>query len=248
MKYFTLLLFFAATTLPSLAQELTVTKYLDKNGDSTSKENAFTYNVIIYTDTTKVTYTTKKYTVKGDLKSEVSFRDSAKISQFDGDYITYHENGKPKIKGRYVRNKLNGELSTWHANGQIKRKDEYVMDSLISGHCYTATGQDTAWFPYNIPLTYGKGLHELYGFMNRNIKYPEEAKKSGIEGTVHIQFFIEKDGTLSNEKIRRSVSYYIDQEALRVIRKVPAHWQPPLVDGEPQRGYGILPISFKLGS
>jgi periplasmic protein TonB len=246
MKYFTLLLFFATTTLPLLAQELTVTKYFDKNGDSTGKENAFTYSVITYADATKIAYTTKSYTIKGHLKSESSYRDSGKTWQLDGNYTTYHENGQLKIKGSYVRNKLHGELSTWHANGQIKRKDEYVMDSLISGHCYTATGQDTAWFPYNILFKYGKGLHELYTFISRNIKYPKEAKKIGIEGTVHIQFFIEKDGTLSNEKIRRSVSNDIDQEALRVIRKVPALWQPALTDGEPSRGYGILPISFKL--
>jgi protein TonB len=246
MKHVTLLLFFAAITLTTLAQDLTVTKYLDKNGDSTGKESAFTYSVTTYTDTTRIAYTIKNYTIEGRLKSEISYRDTGKIWQYDGNYIAYHENGKPKTKGRYVRNKLDGELCTWYANGQLKRKDEYVLDSMIRGSYYTATGQDTTWFPYRITFTYGKGLQELYNFVGRNVRYPKEAKKMGIDGTVYIQFIIEKDGTLSHEKIQRSVSYHIDQEALRVIRALPARWQPALMDGEPQRGYGILPISFKL--
>ncbi len=246
MKHITLFLLFAATTLPTMAQELTVTKYLDKNGDSTGKENAFTYSVVTYTDNTQLVYTTKNYTIQGHLKSEISYRDSGKIWQYDGNYISYHENGKPKIKGSYIKNKLHGELTTWHANGQLKRKDEYVLDSLISGRCYTATGQDTAWFPYYIMFKYGNGLYELNNFIGRNIRYPKEALRMGVEGIVHIQFFIEKDGTLSHEKIKRSVSDHIDKEALRVLNALPARWKPALVDGEPQRGYGILPIAFKL--
>jgi TonB family protein len=246
MKHVTLLLFFAATTLPTMAQDLTETKYWDNKGDSTGKENAFTYSVVTYADTTKIVYTSKYYTMKGNLEYEISFRDSAKTWQYDGNYMAYHQNGKPKVKGSYIRNKLNGELRTWYANGQIKRKDEYVLDSLISGRCYTSTGKDTTWFPYNIGFNYGKGLRELYTFIGRNIRYPKEARRKRIEGEVRIQFIIEKDGTLSHEKIRLSVSDPIDNEALRVLRAAPARWQPALVDGEPQRGYGILPIVFKL--
>ncbi|WP_207513675.1 energy transducer TonB [Longitalea luteola] len=246
MKKLSLLLLLAAFTLPVTAQELSVIKYLDKNGDSTGKENAFSYNVVTYTDASKTAYTTRNYTLEGHLNSEISYRDSGKTWLYDGSYITYHKNGKPKVKGSYVRNKLNGELTTWYDNGQVKRKDEYVLDSLISGHCYKANGQDTTWFPYHIGFNYGKSLRELYTFIGRNIKYPKEAKRMGIEGTVHIQFVIEKDGSLSNEKIRRSVSDVIDKEALRVLRAVPGLWQPALTDGEPQRTYAILPIMFKL--
>src|SRR5438045_3374267 len=99
MKQLTLLLFFVIPALTAMTQDLTVTKYFDKNGDSTGKENAFSYNVVTYTDSTKKVYTVQRYTIKGHLNSEICYRDSGKTWQYDGNYITYHENGKPKIKG-----------------------------------------------------------------------------------------------------------------------------------------------------
>ena len=70
--------------------------------------------------------------------------------------------------------------------------------------------------------------------------------KNEIQGEVRIQFIIQKDGTLTNEKIRKSVSEEIDKEAMRVFYLIPARWNPALIDGEPARGYGILPVRFKL--
>lgn len=58
MKQLTLFLFFAATTLSAIAQELTVTKYYNKNGDSTNKDNASNYSIVTYTDATKEFYIT----------------------------------------------------------------------------------------------------------------------------------------------------------------------------------------------
>ena len=71
MKKLALVLFFAATTLSVIAQELTVTKYYNKNGDGTGKDNASDYSVITYTDATKEFYTTKYYTIDGHLKTEI---------------------------------------------------------------------------------------------------------------------------------------------------------------------------------
>jgi len=246
MKKLTLVLLLAATTLSVIGQELTVTRYYNKNGDSTGKDNASDYSVITYTDATKEFYTTKYYTIDGHLKTEISYRDTGKNWVYEGNYLAYHDNGKPKIRAIYIKDKLNGELTTWHANGQIKRKDVYVLDSLITGHCYTSTGQDTAWFPYKIKFGYRNGIQEVSRFISRNIRYPKSAEKNRIEGQVRIQFYIEKDGSLTNEKIRKSVNEEIDNEAMRVFRLIPAHWQPALIDGEPTRGYGILPIAFKL--
>jgi TonB family protein len=246
MKKLAIVLFFAATTLSVIAQELTVTKYYNKNGDSTGKDNASGYSIITYTDATKVLYTTKYYTIDGHLKTEISYRDTGKNRIYEGNYLSYHDNGNPKIKAFYIKGKLNGELTTWHANGKIKRKDVYEQDSLITGQCYTATGQDTAWFPFKMGFSYGKGIQDVSRYVGRNIRYPKSAQKDRIEGEVRIQFYIEKDGSITHEKIRKSVNEELDNEAMRVFRLIPAEWKPALIDGEPTRAYGILPISFKL--
>ena len=246
MKQLTLLLLLAAAALPAFAQEITETKYFDKNDDSTGKENAVSYSVIAYTDTTKKVYTVKKYSIKGQLKSDFSFRTYGNQVKYDGNYIVYHDNGRLKIKGAYIRDRLQGELTSWYANGQIKRKDEYVMDSLIKGHCYTATGKDTAWFLFNMGFSYGSGLQELYRFFGKNIHYPKNSQKMEIQGDVHILFTIEKDGTISHEQIHKSVNVEIDAEALRVFRALPPKWKPTMIDGEPRRQQALLPVAFRL--
>jgi TonB family protein len=246
MKQLLLVLFLAATTLSAIAQELTVTKYWTKNGDSTGKDNASNYSVITYTDASKEVYTTKYYTIEGRLQSEISYRDTGKNWVYEGNYLTYHENGNLKIKSGYIKSKLNGEVITWHANGKIKRKDVYELDSLITGQCYTAAGKDTAWFPFKISFSYGNGMQEVSYFIGRNIKYPKSAMKKEIQGEVRIQFVIQKDGSITNERIRKSVDEEIDKEAMRVFHLIPDRWHPALIDGEPARGYGILPIRFKL--
>lgn len=246
MKQLILLVFLAATTLSTLAQRITETKYYDKNGDSTGKENAFTYTVNTFTDSTRKLYVSRSYSMTGQLQSEISYRDSDNVSQIEGNYIIYHDNGQLKIKAWFVKGNKNGAVTTWYANGKIKRKDEYVLDSLIIGHCYTVAGKDTAWFPFYSMFSYGKGMQELYRFFGKNIKYPKKSVRSRTQGEVRVQFIIEKDGTLTHEAIRRSVNEEIDAEALRVFRALPADWKPSLVDGEPQRGYGILPVVFRL--
>ncbi|MBO9202043.1 MULTISPECIES: energy transducer TonB [Niastella] len=246
MKHLIFLLFLAATTLPLFAQRITETQYFDKNDDSTRKENAVTYSLTTYTDSSKKVYTVKKYSIKGQLQSDFSFRTYGVQVKYDGNYIVYHDNGHLKIKGAYIRDRLQGELTSWYANGQIKRKDEYVMDSLIRGHCYTATGKDTTWFPFDVGFTYGNGLQELFQFFGKNIHYPINSLKLGIQGDVHILFTIEKNGTVSHEQVRKSVNEEIDAEALRIFRVLPPNWKPTLKDGEPQRQQAILPVSFRV--
>jgi TonB family protein len=246
MKKLLILCFFAIITLPAIAQNLTVTKYWDKYGDSTGKDNAFTYSIVSYTDTTKTVGSSRYYTMEGRLTAEISHKDSAGIWLFDGPYKAYHDNGKLKRKGYFISNKKNGEMSTWYDNGQMRRKDFYVLDSLITGHCYTATGQDTAWFPYYSDFSYGKGIRELYKLIGRNIKYPKTARKKEIEGEVRVQFIIQKDGAMTSLRLNRSVNEELDNEAIRVLRIIPARWHPTMIDGEPESGYAILPVVFKL--
>ena len=50
------------------------------------------------------------------------------------------------------------------------------------------------------------GLSELYGYLNRNIQYPEIAKENGIQGKVFVQFVVWKDGTIRNVKVIKGLN------------------------------------------
>ncbi len=82
-------------------------------------------------------------------------------------------------------------------------------------------------------------------FLTENIKYPELARKKGIQGRVFVTFVVEKDGQISNIKVLRGIGGGCDEEAVRVISMMPK-WKPGIDNGKPVRFQFNLPIKFSL--
>nr|WP_237488121.1 energy transducer TonB [Hufsiella ginkgonis] len=96
-----------------------------------------------------------------------------------------------------------------------------------------------------IPPEFPGGQKELVKFLNRNLKYPPQARSNNVEGKVFTGFVVEKNGTLSDFKVLRGIGSGCDEEALRVIRMLPA-WKPAMVDGKPVRNSYVLSVTFKI--
>ncbi|MBE6233724.1 MAG: TonB family protein [Bacteroidales bacterium] len=77
------------------------------------------------------------------------------------------------------------------------------------------------------------------------LKYPESAVRDGVQGTVHVEMVIEKDGKVSEVKVVRSVSEELDAEAIRVVSASPK-WTPGKVDGNKVRSSLTIPVEFRL--
>jgi len=90
------------------------------------------------------------------------------------------------------------------------------------------------------------GFDAMIKYLVSNIKYPEEAKKNGITGTVFVQYIVEKDGTVSNAKVLQGIGSGCDEEALRVVKAMPK-WIPGKDDNNKTvRVQFNLPIKFSL--
>ena len=89
------------------------------------------------------------------------------------------------------------------------------------------------------------GLAELMKFLGQNVRYPEEAHKNNIQGRVIVTFIVEKDGSISEAHVAKSVDPLLDAEALRVVNSMP-NWIPGRQNGEPVRVKYTVPITFKL--
>ena len=89
------------------------------------------------------------------------------------------------------------------------------------------------------------GLEELYKWIDNNVQYPAVARENGI-GRVIVKFIVEKDGSLSDSTVIRSVHPIVDREALRLVGQMPK-WNPGKRAGIPVRVRCCLPIKFKLG-
>lgn len=90
---------------------------------------------------------------------------------------------------------------------------------------------------------YPGGAEALLEFLNNNVQYPEEAEKAGIQGRVIATFVVEKDGSVSNAKVVKSVDPLLDAEALRVISAMPK-WKPGKQNGQVVRVKYTVPLSF----
>jgi TonB family protein len=84
-------------------------------------------------------------------------------------------------------------------------------------------------------------------YFKNNVKYPEEARKQGIEGTVYITFVVEPDGSITNEQVLRGIGGGLDEIALEVVKNMPK-WKPGKVKGEPVPVQFNMPIKFSLSA
>ncbi|MEX1003664.1 MAG: M56 family metallopeptidase [Crocinitomicaceae bacterium] len=89
------------------------------------------------------------------------------------------------------------------------------------------------------------GAEAMYEYIGSTVTYPEQAQKNGIEGTVYVQFVVEKNGNITQTKILRGVDQSIDAEALRIVQSMPA-WKAGKKDGKAVKVKMTLPIAFKL--
>ena len=86
---------------------------------------------------------------------------------------------------------------------------------------------------------------DLSNFLNFNLRYPEDARDSDIQGRVTVRFLVNKNGSIGSIHILKGVSKSINKEALRVIKGMPA-WIPGLLKGNLTKVYFTLPINFQL--
>lgn len=91
------------------------------------------------------------------------------------------------------------------------------------------------------------GVQALYKFLSSNLKYPSDAKKEGVQGRVICQFTVNKDGSVTDICVLRSVYPSLDREAVRVISIMPK-WEPGEQRGKKVKCKFKLPITFKLST
>ena len=89
------------------------------------------------------------------------------------------------------------------------------------------------------------GENAMKSFLKSNVKYPATALENGVQGRVLVQMIIEKDGSISDVKVIRSVDPSLDREALRVVKAMPK-WTPAKLKGIPVRTKCTTPVVFRL--
>ena len=122
--------------------------------------------------------------------------------------------------------------------------DTLRMDTIAEEEVEVETSDFFGCIQEKMPLFPG-GEQMLFEFIGNNLKYPQQAKSAGVEGQVFVEFYVEKDGSITGGKVLRGIGYGCDEEALRVIGLMPK-WEPGTQRGKRVRVRYTLPVTFKL--
>ncbi len=118
-----------------------------------------------------------------------------------------------------------------------------MTDDEISVVEETADDEPPMMFTEDMPEFPG-GDEALMAFLQREIQYPEVARNNGITGTVLIEFVVEKDGRVSNAKVKVPLFPECDKEAVRGVMAMPK-WKPGKNMGKPVRCFFQVPVTFR---
>ena len=138
--------------------------------------------------------------------------------------------------------KEKGDKKTVNAD-KVVSENEYFYPSSIEGEV-----EDPENEVYEIVEQmprFPNGIDTLMHYIAEQIKYPEEAKKAGVQGRVLVGFIVEKDGSISDVKVLKGIGYGCDEEAKRVVSSMP-NWEPGMHRGKAVRVKYLVPVNFKL--
>ncbi len=93
--------------------------------------------------------------------------------------------------------------------------------------------------------SYPGGNGALMQYLSSHIKYPVIAEENGIQGRVICTFVVERDGSITDVRIAKSVDPSLDKEAMRVVSSMPK-WIPGKQNGSAVRVKYTLPVTFRL--
>jgi TonB family protein len=159
------------------------------------------------------------------------------------------EDGYPVAMAYIINlNSSRNTLSDLDGNFEIKADSGMILQVVAKGykkqHVYIRNDKDIS-IMLTKPPEFKGGKTELNKYIAENLKYPESAISNNIEGTVHIEFEVNTDGSLTNLKVVKSISPDLDNEAIRLLKSFP-RFIPGYANLKPIKMKMIIPISFKM--
>ncbi len=144
-----------------------------------------------------------------------------------------------------VKNNMSGHVlivgyaASTGANPGPLQLGEIVVNTTL------AAGKDVKDFAsVEVLPEFEGGMAGLGAYLQKTLKYPEEARKNNIQGRVILSFVVEKDGSLTEIKVLRGIGGGADEESVRVLSESPK-WKPGIQNGRPVRVAYTMPIFFQ---
>ena len=124
--------------------------------------------------------------------------------------------------------------------GVVLRSGEVVVEPQVAPDTTKIFGD----IAEQMPMFQG-GDRQLMEYLENNVQYPPECEETCVQGRVVVTFLVERDGSISNAKVVKSVHPLLDAEALRVVEGMPK-WMPGRQNGVTVAVKYTIPVTFRL--
>ena len=151
-----------------------------------------------------------------------------------------------ELKSQEELNKTNTAIGAFDVKGNDEAAGEVLKAKEVIAQPEPPKEEETKVFDVVEQMpSFPGGDAELMKFLSSHIKYPVVAEENGIQGRVIATFVVERDGSISDVKVVKSVDPSLDKEAIRVLKSMPK-WIPGKQNGSAVRVKYTVPVTFKL--
>ena len=151
-----------------------------------------------------------------------------------------------ELKSQEELNKTNTAIGAFDVKGNDEAAGEVLKAKEVIAQPEPPKEEETKVFDVVEQMpSFPGGPAELMKFLASNIKYPVVAEENGVQGRVIVTFVVERDGSITDVKVVKSVDPSLDKEAQRVVKSMPK-WIPGKQNGSAVRVKYTVPVTFKL--
>ena len=183
----------------------------------------------------------KIFYIDGLLKSERTYKNygSKKKELLESDF--FYKNGQLHIHSELKNGKYDGNFLSFWENGHKKRKDVYKKGKLLEGICWDINGNKVEYYAFEIPSQYPGGLENFIAYVRINLLPIVPPKYKGEK--VIVKFEIDEQGMARNVVLSKSFDSQFDNKLKEIFQKMP-NWDPAFQDGVAVSTTKSLPLAL----
>ena len=216
-------------------------------------ENAFPKKVAMETDV-ELSKLAQKKEAKVEKKAPVKVEEQKVVEKvkssvkFTPPVIKKDSEVKPEeeLKSQEDLNKTKTAIGSFDVKGNDEAGGEVLKAKEVIAQPEPPKEEETKVFDVvEVMPSFPGGQAALFEWLSKNIKYPVVAEENGVQGRVIVTFVVERNGSITDVQVVKSVDPSLDKEAVRVVKAMP-HWIPGKQNGQAVRVRFTLPVQFRL--
>ena len=151
-----------------------------------------------------------------------------------------------ELKSQEELNKTNTAIGAFDVKGNDEAAGEVLKAKEVIAQPEPPKEEETKVFDVVEQMpSFPGGPSALMQYLSSNIKYPVVAEENGVQGRVVCTFVVERDGSITDVRVIKSVDPSLDKEAVRVVKSMPK-WIPGTQNGSAVRVQYTVPVTFRL--